>query len=59
MARIPGGDIVARALEDEGVPFAFGIPGTHNIELYDSLSRSATVQPVLVTDEFVAKNNRK
>jgi len=46
-----GGDIVVRALEDEGVPFTFGIPGTHNIELYDSLSRSATVQPVLVTDE--------
>ena len=40
-----------RALEDEGVPFTFGIPGTHNIELYDSLSRSAAVQPVLVTDE--------
>jgi len=51
MARMPGGDIVARALEDEGVPFTFGIPGTHNIELYDSLSRSAAVQPVLVTDE--------
>ena len=51
MTRMSGGDIVVRALEDEGVPFTFGIPGTHNIELYDSLSRSATVQPVLVTDE--------
>ena len=40
-----------RALEDEGVPFTFGIPGTHNIELYDSLSRSTTVRPILVTDE--------
>ncbi len=46
-----GGDIVVRALEDEGVPFTFGIPGTHNIELYDSLSRSAAVRPILVTDE--------
>jgi len=46
-----GSEIVVRALEDEAIPFAFGIPGTHNIELYDSLVRSATVQPVLVTDE--------
>lgn len=49
--KMTGGDIVVRALEDEGVPFAFGIPGTHNIELYDSLSRSASVRPILVTDE--------
>jgi acetolactate synthase-1/2/3 large subunit len=48
---VSGGDIVVRALEDEGIPFAFGIPGTHNIELYDSLSRSASVRPILVTDE--------
>ena len=46
-----GADIVVRALEDEGIPFTFGIPGTHNIELYDSLARSTKVRPVLVTDE--------
>ena len=46
-----GADSVVRALEDEDVPFAFGIPGTHNIELYDALARSASVTPVLVTDE--------
>jgi acetolactate synthase I/II/III large subunit len=46
-----GADIVVRALEDEGIPFTFGIPGTHNIELYDSLARSAKVRPILVTDE--------
>ena len=46
-----GGAIVKRALEDEGVPFAFGIPGTHNIELYDALAGSPTVRTVLVTDE--------
>jgi acetolactate synthase-1/2/3 large subunit len=33
------------------VGFTFGIPGTHNIELYDSLARSSSVRPVLVTDE--------
>ncbi|HWZ45901.1 MAG TPA: thiamine pyrophosphate-binding protein [Candidatus Saccharimonadales bacterium] len=46
-----GADIVVRALEDEGIPFTFGIPGTHNIELYDSLIRSEKVRPILVTDE--------
>ena len=49
--KMTGADIVVRALEDEGVPFTFGIPGTHNIELYDSLARSAKVRPILVTDE--------
>jgi acetolactate synthase-1/2/3 large subunit len=51
MTKMTGGDLVTRALEDEGVAFAFGIPGTHNIELYDSLARSTKVRPILVTDE--------
>jgi acetolactate synthase-1/2/3 large subunit len=51
MTKMTGGDIVVRALEDEGVPFTFGIPGTHNIELYDSLGRAEHVRPILVTDE--------
>jgi acetolactate synthase-1/2/3 large subunit len=42
---------VRRALEDEGVSFTFGIPGTHNIELYDALAESKRITPVLVTDE--------
>jgi acetolactate synthase-1/2/3 large subunit len=50
-AKMTGADIVVRALEDEGVSFTFGIPGTHNIELYDSLARSTKVRPILVTDE--------
>ncbi|UCF21106.1 MAG: thiamine pyrophosphate-binding protein [Gemmatimonadota bacterium] len=49
--KLSGAAIAVRALEDEGVPFTFGIPGTHNIELYDALGRSARVRPVLVTDE--------
>lgn len=51
MPKLSGGEIVVRALEDERIPFAFGIPGTHNIELYDALARSTSVRPVLVTDE--------
>ena len=48
---LSGAAIVVRALEDEGIPFAFGIPGTHNIELYDALATSESVRTVLVTDE--------
>jgi acetolactate synthase-1/2/3 large subunit len=51
VAKLSGGDIVVRALSDEHIPFAFGIPGTHNIELYDALASSELVRPVLVTDE--------
>ena len=49
--KLSGGEIVVRALEDEGITCAFGIPGTHNIELYDALAESERVRPVLVTDE--------
>ncbi len=48
--RQSGAAIVAAALESAGITHAFGIPGTHNIELYDALERSS-VTPVLITDE--------
>jgi acetolactate synthase-1/2/3 large subunit len=48
-----GGALAVRALEAEGIPFAFGIPGTHNIELWDAFEGSL-VTPVLVTDEQAA-----
>ncbi len=48
---VSGGALVVRALEDEGIALAFGIPGTHNIELYDALAESHIVRAVLVTDE--------
>jgi acetolactate synthase I/II/III large subunit len=51
MPSLTGGQIVVRALEDAGVSLTFGIPGTHNIELYDALAASDRVRPVLVTDE--------
>ena len=51
MSKRTGASIVVRALEDEQIELAFGIPGTHNIELYDVLGSSDTVRPVLVTDE--------
>lgn len=50
MRRIRGSELVVEALEAEGVRWTFGIPGTHNIELYDALDRSR-IEPVLITDE--------
>jgi acetolactate synthase-1/2/3 large subunit len=46
-----GAELVVKALEDEGVALAFGIPGTHNIELWDALASSDSIRSVLVTDE--------
>ncbi|MEW5984034.1 MAG: thiamine pyrophosphate-binding protein [Acidobacteriota bacterium] len=49
--RMRGSELVLQALEDEGTRFTFGIPGTHNIEVYDALNQSDQVTAVLVTDE--------
>ena len=49
--KMRGAKIVVKALEAEGVRFTFGIPGTHNVELYDALEDSKKIEPVLVTDE--------
>jgi acetolactate synthase-1/2/3 large subunit len=49
--RLSGASAVVRALEDAGVGFAFGIPGTHNIELWDRLAESDRIEAIPVTDE--------
>jgi acetolactate synthase I/II/III large subunit len=51
MSKGTGAARVVEALETEGIELAFGIPGTHNIELYDALAESDRVRTVLVTDE--------
>jgi len=54
MTKRSGADMIVAVLEEEDVPFTFGIPGAQNLELYDALDRSARVRPVLVTDEQCA-----
>jgi acetolactate synthase-1/2/3 large subunit len=49
--KIRGSKLVVKALVDEGATFAFGIPGTHNIELYDAMVDTPELTPVLVTHE--------
>jgi acetolactate synthase-1/2/3 large subunit len=46
--------LVRQALEQIGVRYTFGIPGVHNIELYDELNESKLIQPLLVTHEVGA-----
>lgn len=43
--------LVRHALEQIGVRYTFGIPGVHNIELYDELRESDSILPLLVSHE--------
>ena len=43
--------LVRYALEQIGIRYTFGIPGVHNIELYDELRESDSILPMLVTHE--------
>jgi acetolactate synthase-1/2/3 large subunit len=43
--------LMRQALEQSGVRYTFGIPGVHNIELYDELQESDSISPILVTHE--------
>jgi acetolactate synthase-1/2/3 large subunit len=46
--------LVRQALEQIGIRYTFGIPGVHNIELYDELNESDSILPLLVTHEVGA-----
>jgi len=46
-----GASLAVYALEQIGVKYTFGIPGVHNIELYDELNNYDKIDPILVTHE--------
>ena len=46
-----GAQLAVFALEQLGVQFTFGIPGTHTTELYDEMNKSEQITPILVTHE--------
>lgn len=46
-----GASLARWALEQLPVTHTFGIPGVHTTELYDEMSKSAKIHPVLVTHE--------
>ena len=50
-ARRTGGEWVVAALEAEGVRHVFGIPGVHNLAIYDALLRQDRIAHVLARHE--------
>ena len=46
-----GAQLAVFALEQLGVKYTFGIPGTHTTELYDEMNKSEQISPILVTHE--------
>jgi acetolactate synthase-1/2/3 large subunit len=51
---LSGGEMIARALEDEGVEYIFGYPGGAVLHIYDALFKSSKVPHVLVRHEQAA-----
>ena len=54
MEMLSGGEMVARALEDEGVEFIFGYPGGAVLHIYDALFKDSKIPHVLVRHEQAA-----
>lgn len=51
---LSGGDMIARALEEEGVEFIFGYPGGAVLHIYDALHKNCKVPHILVRHEQAA-----
>jgi acetolactate synthase-1/2/3 large subunit len=51
---LSGGEMIARALEDEGVEFIFGYPGGAVLHIYDALYTHCKVPHILVRHEQAA-----
>ncbi len=47
---LSGGEMIARALEDEGVEYIFGIPGEENLDFLNSL-RNSSIKLILTRHE--------
>src|SRR5690606_6474379 len=51
---LSGGEMVAQALEDEGVEFIFGYPGGAVLHIYDALFKRSKIPHILVRHEQAA-----
>ena len=51
---LSGGDILIRALQDEGVELVYGYPGGAALHIYDALFRQSKVRHILVRHEQAA-----
>ncbi|MDP6374250.1 MAG: acetolactate synthase 3 large subunit [Pseudomonadales bacterium] len=51
---LSGGDMLVRALQDEGVEYLFGYPGGAALHIYDAIFRQQKVEHILVRHEQAA-----
>ncbi len=49
--RMTGGEAVVRSLKAHGVDTVFGIPGTHNLAIYDALREMGSIRHILARHE--------
>lgn len=54
MEMLSGGDMVVKALADQGVKYVYGYPGGAALHIYDALFRQSKVQHILVRHEQAA-----
>lgn len=54
MDLLSGGEMLARALKDEGVEYIFGYPGGAVLHIYDALERTSDIPHILVRHEQAA-----
>ena len=52
--QLSGGEMIARALQDEGVEFIFGYPGGAVLHIYDALFKNSKIPHILVRHEQAA-----
>ena len=52
--RLSGGDMLIRALHDEGVEYIFGYPGGAALHIYDAIFRQQEIEHILVRHEQAA-----
>ena len=51
MEKLSGGDMLIRALQDEGVEYVFGYPGGAVLHIYDAFFKQNRIQHILVRHE--------
>lgn len=49
--KISGGDALVKSLESNNITTIFGIPGSHNLSIYDAISRSRKLNHILSRHE--------
>jgi acetolactate synthase-1/2/3 large subunit len=54
MEQLSGGEMIIRALEDEGVEYIFGYPGGAALHIYDAIFKANSVPHILVRHEQAA-----